>query len=217
MLTKSAIKHQKNVWNLFKVNNKDTRMATVACKVNNKNTRKMCEICSKLTIKTLEPRHWDQISHIFSGILIVDFELVNTGWGGNTSDFKVWKIIFFSIECSSIGPGVGKAGSDKVIQPFPFSVKESILPNLFQTSSSEKIHYFKLPSEGWVFVYELSGCGFESRCSHLNFRFRACSEQGVPWHSGNYRVWIRSETRTWHDNNIQSFSVKLQIFYLCFN
>ena len=57
---------------------------------------------------------------------------------------------------------------------------------------------------GWVFVYELSGCGFESSCSHLNFRFRACFEQGVPWHSGNYRVWIHSETRTWHDKNIQS-------------
>ena len=26
-------------------------------KVNNKNTRKMCEICSKLTIKTAERRH----------------------------------------------------------------------------------------------------------------------------------------------------------------
>ena len=22
---------------------------------------------------------------------------------------------------------------------------------------------------GWVFVYELSGCGFESSCCHLNF------------------------------------------------
>ena len=49
---------------------------------------------------------------------------------------------------------------------------------------------------GWVFVYELSGCGFESRCSHLNFRFGACLEQGVPWHSGNYRVWTQSETRS---------------------
>ena len=56
---------------------------------------------------------------------------------------------------------------------------------------------------GWVFVYELSGCGFESSCSHLNFRLRACFAQGVPWHSGNYRVWIHSETRTWHDKNIQ--------------
>ena len=40
--------------------------------------------------------------------------------------------------------------------------------------------------------------------SHLNFRFRACFEQGVPWYSGNYRVWIHSETCTWHDKNIQS-------------
>ena len=47
---------------------------------------------------------------------------------------------------------------------------------------------------------------FESRCSYLNFRFRACFEQGVPWHSGNYRVWIHSETRTWHDKNIQSMT-----------
>ena len=54
---------------------------------------------------------------------------------------------------------------------------------------------------GWVFIYELSGCGFESnllpsvsfdyevefecRCSLLNFRYCACFGQGVPWHSGN--------------------------------
>ena len=36
----------------------------------------------------------------------------------------------------------------------------------------------------WVFVYELSGSGFESSCCHLNFRFRPCFEQGVPWDSG---------------------------------
>ena len=62
---------------------------------------------------------------------------------------------------------------------------------------------------GWVFVYELSGCGFESSCSHLNFRFRACFEQGVPWHSGNYIVWIHSEMHTWHDKNMQSFFWRL--------
>ena len=54
----------------------------------------------------------------------------------------------------------------------------------------------------WVFVYELSGCGFESSWNHLNFRFHACYEQGVPWHSRNYRVWIHSEMRTWHDKYI---------------
>ena len=57
---------------------------------------------------------------------------------------------------------------------------------------------------GWVFIYELSGCGFESSCSHLNCWFCTCFEQGVPWNSSNYRVWIHSETRTWHDMNIQS-------------
>ena len=54
---------------------------------------------------------------------------------------------------------------------------------------------------GWVFLYELSGCGFESCCSHFNFRFRSCFEQGVPWNSGNYRVWIYFETRAWHDSH----------------
>ena len=56
----------------------------------------------------------------------------------------------------------------------------------------------------WVFVYELSGCGFESSCSHLNFRFRACFEQGVPWHSGNYSVDSLWNVPVWHDKNIQS-------------
>ena len=55
-----------------------------------------------------------------------------------------------------------------------------------------------------MFVYKLSGCGFESRCCHLNFRYRACFEQKVPWHSGNSRVWTHSETCTWHDKNIKS-------------
>ena len=56
---------------------------------------------------------------------------------------------------------------------------------------------------GWVFVYKLSGCGFESCWCHLNFRYGAGFEQGVPYIQANYRVWIHSETRSWHDNNIQ--------------
>ena len=57
---------------------------------------------------------------------------------------------------------------------------------------------------GWAFVYKLSGCGFESCCCDLNFRYGACFEQGVPWHSGNYRVQNHSEICMWQDNNIQS-------------
>ena len=55
----------------------------------------------------------------------------------------------------------------------------------------------------WVFLCELSCCGFKSRCSHLSFRYRACFEQGLPWHSGNYRAKIHSKTCTWHEENIQ--------------
>ena len=65
---------------------------------------------------------------------------------------------------------------------------------------------------GWVFVYELSGSGFESSCSHLNFRFCVCFEQGVSWLSVNFRVWIHSETRTWRDKNIHSFTVLFFFF-----
>ena len=35
---------------------------------------------------------------------------------------------------------------------------------------------------GWAFPYHLSSCGFESHCSHLNFRCCTCLEQRVPWH-----------------------------------
>ena len=68
---------------------------------------------------------------------------------------------------------------------------------------------------GYMFVYELSSCGFESSCSHLNFKFRACVEQGVPWkHSSNNKVWIHSETRTWHEKNRQSNRFKERHFVL---
>ena len=67
-----------------------------------------------------------------------------------------------------------------------------------------------------MFVHELTGCEFESSSSHLNFRFRACFEQGVPSDSGNYRVWIHSETRTSHDNNIQSLTEDHFLIYIDF-
>ena len=57
---------------------------------------------------------------------------------------------------------------------------------------------------GWVFLYELSGSGFETSYSHFNFKFGACFEQRILWHSDIYIVWIHSETGTWHDSNIQS-------------
>ena len=41
-------------------------------------------------------------------------------------------------------------------------------------------------------------------CSHLNVRYGICFKQGDLWYSGNYKMWIHSEKRTWHDKNIQS-------------
>ena len=40
-------------------------------KVNNRNARTKCQICSKLTIKTPEPRQWRR-----SGVFIVNFEYI---------------------------------------------------------------------------------------------------------------------------------------------
>ena len=47
-------------------------------KVDNRDTRKRCEICSKLTIKTLERRH---------SVSIVNFELVNAWWEGLRNNY----------------------------------------------------------------------------------------------------------------------------------
>ena len=63
--------------------------------------------------------------------------------------------------------------------------------------------------KSWVFVYKLSVCGFESRCSHLNFRYRVCFEQVVPWYSDNYRVQIYAKKCARHDQNIQLEDVKV--------
>ena len=66
-------------------------------------------------------------------------------------------------------------------------------------------------SNSCVFLNELSGSGFESGCSHLNFRFCTCFQEGVPWDWGNYTVWIHSETRTLHDTNIHSKATYRQV------
>ena len=48
-------------------------------KVNNRSIRTSCEMCSMLTVKTPERRHWHR-----SGVFIVNFEhisyLVNADW-----------------------------------------------------------------------------------------------------------------------------------------
>ena len=70
---------------------------------------------------------------------------------------------------------------------------------------------------GWVFIYELSGCAFMSNCNNLNFIFRTCFGQRVPWHWGNYRVWIHSETGTWQGKNTESNAPYIQVLTTQFN
>ena len=48
----------------------------------------------------------------------------------------------------------------------------------------------------WEFVYELSGCGIDSRCRYLSFRYHT-------WYSGKYRKYIHSKLRMWLDKKTQ--------------
>ena len=48
---------------------------------------------------------------------------------------------------------------------------------------------------GWVLVYKLSGCGFESHYCQLNFRDRTSFKQGVFWHS--IECWFTLKYVTW--------------------
>ena len=52
-------------------------------KVNDRNARKRFEICSKLTMKTPERRHWRHFVVSISNVSNVEFEQVNVNWDGN--------------------------------------------------------------------------------------------------------------------------------------
>ena len=61
--------YEKDAWNLSE---SKTQVAFTYSKVNNRNTRKMCEICSKLTIKIPERRQWRR-----SGIFNFNFKHIS--------------------------------------------------------------------------------------------------------------------------------------------
>ena len=69
-------------------------------KVKNGNTRIMCEICSKLTIKTPERRNWRRsgvfIVNFEHSVFIVNFEHVIAGW----EEFKYSKSYRATRKCS---------------------------------------------------------------------------------------------------------------------
>ena len=92
------------------------------------------------------------------------------------------------------------------VRPFFFLKKKrfqiDLITSLYYTTNKHSQHS-SIIRPAWlndsVFVYELSGCKFESRFCHLNFRYCVSFERGVPWHSGKYRVQIHYEMRTWHE------------------
>ena len=73
----------------------------------------------------------------------------------------------------------------------------------FCMKAVNEFYVFLTGINGWGFFCKISGCGIDSCCSYLNFRYRGCFEQGAPWHSDNYRVYMHSKTRTWHDKKRQ--------------
>ena len=99
----------------------------------------------------------------------------------------------------------------KIMRVFSFTLMAFWLVSYFKFSTVCSYHVtYAFQSESTLYnclnviarnrrkIWSLSDCN-----SHLNFRFRTCFEYGVPWHSGNYRVRIHSEMRTWHNKNIQ--------------
>ena len=63
----------KQLFRLYQMSYYDTSPVGIyLLKVNHRNTRARCEICSKLTIKTSERRHWRR-----SGVFIVNFEHIS--------------------------------------------------------------------------------------------------------------------------------------------
>ena len=67
---------------------------------------------------------------------------------------------------------------------------------------------------GWVFIYELSGCGFKSRCCHLKIRYCTLFRQRVPWHSSNHRVLIQFEKRLWFQIPLLSLKKYFSLYNL---
>ena len=68
------------------------------------------------------------------------------------------------------------------IQNFSFFFN-SYLSNQWRTASEDWWLSFSITEKsGWVFVYELSGCGFESHCSPLLYKvFEKQLYPGVSW------------------------------------
>ena len=64
-----------------------------------------------------------------------------------------------------------------------------------------KFKWLQLDSNpnGWVFIYELSGCGFKSSCSHLNWK------DNVSWHPDPHCYALDEFNFSWKNEIIYAF------------
>ena len=90
----------------------------------------------------------------------------------------------------------GKNKSQKMLLPEVTKLAKLLL--VLSDCNGTRTHNHLVWLNGWMFVYELSGCGFEPRFSHLTSDFAPDSSKEFLGIQVTI-VWIHSETRTWHD------------------
>ena len=68
----------------------------------------------------------------------------------------------------------------------------------------------------WAFAYELSGCGFKSRCIYLNFRYRTCFEQGVPDIQATIECrFIVNAYVAWQKYAVETINIRDNLIWTC--
>ena len=122
----------------------DTSDEIYFSKVNNGKTTKMCEFCSKLTIKTRVTRQWSVTS--------VCYNL-------SRANFRV---NLHSIVCLNVNELLAQSRC----HIWSLSDSNEIRTHNHLVRKPTFNHLAKLAKwlNGWVFFYELFGCGFQYRC-----------------------------------------------------
>ena len=70
------------------------------------------------------------------------------------------------------------------------------LPLLLTVTGNLKFRFRAWFRNGWVFIYKPNGSGFESSCSHLNFRFLSASSKAFLGIKATIECGFTLETRT---------------------
>ena len=82
--------------------------------------------------------------------------------------------------------------------------KKQKLVKKYKSNKRVEIKNQTISQTKWLSVrLRTIGCWFKSCYIHLNFRYSAGFDQTISCHSGHYRVWIHSKTRTWHEKKMR--------------